>query len=656
MIFATFVIEREPLRWQDLPLAIQGWIENAGAFAVVALAIYGLFYLLHRPPGGPRSGLQRLILGLALFAMFTGYALCGYLYFFPGRTPARGLITRSLRTDALLLGASGALIAVLLPFLIDLTRLRWRRIWALAKLSFKEAVRRRVLWVFSALILVFLFASWFLPYKPEDQVRNYVWVVYWAMAPLLLVTAGLVAAFSIPADVRNQTIHTIVTKPVERFEIVLGRFIGYILLLTMVLLVMTGVSLLYLIREIDPDAKFESMRARVPLYGELAFRGKSISVGREWAYRGYIPGGPGSQERAVWTYQNLPSNLASKRQVSTIPCEFTFDIFRTYKGEEGKGVLCSFSLLTSNWDANRRTEFDLAKAKGSKFIDMPDRRALIEEAYREIRPNSPKPTDADIQAFISSKEPGAPQKLIDNLISEEFGAFEILNKVVVDYHTQSLDLPTGIFKNLQKQRESQPKPAADDPGELTIVVRCDSASQYLGVAKYDFYILDDERPFWLNFFKGAAGLWLRLCIVVGLAVALSTYLSGVIAWLTTMFIYIAGLMQDEIRKIAENQSIGGGPMEAALRLATRENIATPMDNTPGRNLAVTTDIAYRWILRQFLDILPDIDRLDWTEYVAEGFNISTTGTLLLNTLVVAAYLLPWAILAYYLIKSREIAA
>ena len=129
MIFATFVIEREPLRWQDLPLAIQGWIENAGAFAVVALAIYGLFYLLHRPPGGPRSGLQRLILGLALFAMFAGYALCGYLYFFPGRTPARGLITRSLRTDALLLGASGALIAVLLPFLIDLTRLRWRRIW-----------------------------------------------------------------------------------------------------------------------------------------------------------------------------------------------------------------------------------------------------------------------------------------------------------------------------------------------------------------------------------------------------------------------------------------------------------------------------------------------------------------------------------------------
>jgi len=424
----------------------------------------------------------------------------------------------------------------------------------------------------------------------------------------------------------------------------------------MVLLVMTGVSLLYLMREIDPDAQFESMRARVPLYGALTFIGPKINVGREWEYRSYIPGGPGSKERAVWTYQNLPSNLASKRQGATIPCEFTFDIFRTYKGEEGKGVLCSFNLQTSNWDANRRAEYDLAKAKGSKLVGMPDRRALIEEAYREIRPNAPKPTEVDIQAFVSSTEPGAPQKLIDNLISEEFGAFDILNKVVVDYHTQGLDLPTGIFKNLLKQRESQPKSAADDSGELSVIVKCDSSSQYLGMAKYDFYILDDERPFWLNFFKGAAGLWLRLCIVVGLAVALSTYLSGVIAWLTTMFIYIAGLMQDEIRKIAENQSVGGGPMEAALRLATRENIASPLDNTPGRNLAVTTDVAYRWVLRQFLDILPDVDRLDWTDRVAEGFNISTTGTLLLSTLMVAAYLLPWAIVAYYLIKSREIAA
>ena len=41
---------------------------------------------------------------------------------------------------------------------------------------------------------------------------------------VLLISVGmLLAAFSIPTDIKNLTIHTIVTKPVERFEIVLGR-------------------------------------------------------------------------------------------------------------------------------------------------------------------------------------------------------------------------------------------------------------------------------------------------------------------------------------------------------------------------------------------------------------------------------------------------
>ena len=45
---------------------------------------------------------------------------------------------------------------------------------------------------------------------------------------LLLFPAALLAAFSIPNDIKNQNIYTIVTKPVERFEIVLGRFLGYL--------------------------------------------------------------------------------------------------------------------------------------------------------------------------------------------------------------------------------------------------------------------------------------------------------------------------------------------------------------------------------------------------------------------------------------------
>ena len=76
--------------------------------------------------------------------------------------------------------------------------MRWGRIWALARLSLMEATRSRVVMVFALMALVFLFADWFVPFKEEDQVRNYVRVVYWSMTPLFLITATLLGAFGIP--------------------------------------------------------------------------------------------------------------------------------------------------------------------------------------------------------------------------------------------------------------------------------------------------------------------------------------------------------------------------------------------------------------------------------------------------------------------------
>ncbi len=656
MIFAL-VIERDPMRWQDFPAAFQYWIQVVGVAAAALMALYGIYYLIARPGplgGLPASGSQKFLFRLCAVGAIAGLGISAFLSTFGSPTSTSGRrSTDALVGNAFYVGASCALAALILPILFDLARLRWRRIWALAKLSFKEAVRRRVLWVFSAIILIFMFASWFLESKPENQVRNYVWLVYWVTSILLLAAAGLIASFSIPADVKQQTIHTIVTKPVERFEIILGRFLGYMMLLTVVLVAMTGLSYLYVLREIDPDAQRESMRARVPLYGNLSYAKEAVNVGREWGYRGYIAGGGNSQDRAIWTYTNLPRHLAERKD-STIPCEFTFDIFRTYKGEEGKGVLCSFVFRTPQWDQSRASDYEQAKNKAREIARIADRRALIEQAYRDIRGRAPQPEE--VSAFVSDKEAGAPQRLVDNLMSEEFGVHEVHHKVIVDYHTQGLDLPIGLFRSAFDNSRQASRARAEQPADLTVTVKCDSSAQYLGMAKYDFYLLDAERPFWFNFFKGAAGLWLRLCIVVGVSIALSTYLSGVIAWLATMWIYITGVYQDTLQSIVGGENIGGGPMEAFYRLANRENMAVPLDATPTRNLALTMDIGYRWVMRMFLNILPDVDRLDWTYYVADGFNISSMNTILLSALTVAGYLLPWAILAYYLMKSREVAA
>ena len=59
---------------------------------------------------------------------------------------------------------------------------------------------------------------------------------------------------------------------------------------------MSALSLVYVAREINPEARAESYKARVPVFGDLQiYQGKNmaegISVGREWDYRKYISGG-----------------------------------------------------------------------------------------------------------------------------------------------------------------------------------------------------------------------------------------------------------------------------------------------------------------------------------------------------------------------------
>jgi hypothetical protein len=634
MLFATLVLERDPLQWADLPTGLETWIQDVGGFAAAALVVYAL-YRWFRPATGSRipwPGWQRGLFRLALLGIVVGYGLLLVIQAPIFLAWAMGALEGENRTAVplgsadlprygYLIGGISAILAVTLPFFADLTRLRWRRVWALARLSFKEAIRRRVLWAFSGLLLVFLFASWFIPYKPEDQVRNYVKAVYWSMTPLMLFTAALIAAFSIPTDVRTQTIHTIVTKPVERFEIVVGRFLGYAMLMSLVLLAFTGVSLFYVFREIDPDAQFESMRARVPVYGVLHFRSKQAgfegeSVGREWEYRRYIAGSPGSSQRAIWMFKDLPADLANRPE-PVVPCEFSFDIFRTVKGEEGKGVFCQFLFLTPKWDPAHEAEYKQER-----------------DALR--------------------RKPGADLNQVNNELAEKYGIFEIPSKEIVDYHTQSIDIPTGLFKSALAARP-QAAPGGDEPYEMQVQVKCESGGQYLGVAKYDFYILAREQSFAWNFFKGALGLWMRLIVIIGVAVALSTYLSGMIAFLTTLFLYGVGVFQEYVKALAQNASVGGGPAESFLRLVRKESLVTPLDPTPDANLAFGTDQVYRWILRRFLDVIPDVDRFDFTDYVAEGFNISMSHTVLVTGLMLLGYLLPWAILGYYLMKSREIA-
>lgn len=630
--FAVLVLEREPLAVDDLPAKFQSWVQDVGGFAVLGLALGLLAWWTRRslPPVVRRQRplAFRILFLIGCIGAGAAYAVLGAMLLPDwlaslaapdGKNPASWFATPA-RQFLLTAGGACAILAAALPFLVDLARLRIRRVGALAILSFREAVRRKVYLVFCTLLLVLLFLDWFVPHKPENQLRAYVQVIYWVMTPMLLATAALLAAFSIPGDVRHQTIQTIVTKPVERFEIVLGRFLGYTWLMSLTLAIMVFVSWLYVWAVgVHPDAEAESYRARVPLYGELQFHGakgrfQGELVGREWEYRRYIAGGPSSPQRAIWYFRELPSRLAER---PFVPCEFAFDVFRTNKGVENKGVFCTFIFQTRNWS--------------------PEAHADYEREREQARGRSPGGDDET-----------------DHRLAKKYGYFEYRSKEIADFHSFRIDVPVGLFENAAQGSESQPSRREKAPA-FAVILKCESPSQFVGVAKRDLYLVDAEGYFGLNFFKGAAGLWCRLCLVIGLAVACGTYLSGVISLISTLFLCLLGLITPFVVSVATGTNEGGGPAEAFYRLVNNQNVVTPLDQTPVVAIASKSDDAFRWFLRRFLNIVPDMDFYDLSGYVAEGFDISLLD-MGLHLLMLFGYLLPWAVLAYYLMKSREIAS
>jgi len=338
--FASLVIDREPMTWAQMPDALVSWLQNAGGVAALGVGIVVLAGILSRDTQEsplwnlanairPLIGLLRICVGIA--ALGYAFLLLVWVGDLAGVPGLRMLLPRGRMQDQFTIGdwlmtlcGALALFVALTPIVFDLiTRIAWSRIWAIARLSWKEAVRGRVIWVFGAMAIVFLFADWFVAYKPENQLRNYVRVVYWSMTPLFLLTAGLLGSFSIPNDVKNNSIHTIVTKPVEKFEVVLGRFFGYAGLMTVGLFVVSCVSLIYVLRGVNEEATRESFRARVPIYGNLFFIGtssaKGDNVGREWTYRGYFSGPTRRQkdavrQYAVWDFPNVPESVIERQK------------------------------------------------------------------------------------------------------------------------------------------------------------------------------------------------------------------------------------------------------------------------------------------------------------------------------------------------------
>jgi len=91
-------------------------------------------------------------------------------------------------------------------------------------------------------------------------------------------------------------------------------------------------------------------------------------------------------------------------------------------------------------------------------------------------------------------------------------------------------------------------------------------------------------------------------------------------------------------------------------LAARDGVRAAMALQRGDDVRLLATMDAALLSGRLVELLPDVDRYDFTPQVANGFAVGLFARDLFPTLLVfLGYLLPWALLSFYLMRAREIA-
>jgi len=529
-------------------------------------------------------------------------------------------------------------------FAVDIPQTSSRRVGAIARLAFKEAIRKKVLVVVAVFVIAIMFAGWYLDPQAQYPARLYISFVLTTTNYMVILLGLFLSCFSFPNDIKSKIVYTIVTKPVRPTEIFLGRVVGFSAVGTMILLLLGAMSYLFVVRGVEHEhegmelaadgrsgqttnQQFHShtfsldnsgegftnetkghrhivskegdkivvgksegdLEARVPIYGLLRFTGRDneettgINVGYMSEYQKYIEGD--SLSSAIWSFKGLsPASFDGE-----LNFDMTISAFRTYKG-------------------------DIVTPVGG-------------------------------EVFFRSKD--------QTVKSERFG-FK-----VKEFQLDQRSIP---LKGLKGSRNDEPadldffKDIAPD-GEFEVVIRCQDKSQYLGMAAADLYFRAKPMSFWWNFIKGYISIWLQMVIVICFGVMFSTFLSGPVAIIATVSIIVLGFFGSFVDDIVKGTVQGGGPIEALIRMPLQSGSGVDLDlgNVALEKSIKFVDQGILICVQTLSRAIPNFIQLGTADFVAYGVNLFG-GLLSRHLTICAGYFLMTGIISYFFLKTREMAA
>ncbi|GIX04735.1 MAG: hypothetical protein KatS3mg114_0604 [Planctomycetaceae bacterium] len=511
-------------------------------------------------------------------------------------------------------------------FCRDLFSLSPRRIAALTQLTLREALRRKALLVFVVFAILFMFAGWFLSstnLPPENQPRLYVSFVLraimWLMLPLVL----LLSCWGLPEDIRLRSLHTVVTKPVHRVEVVLGRMLGYSVIAGLVLAVMGFVGWAWIVRQLPAEAQ-PYLTCRKPIFGTLHFRDREgnerdakgnlltagINTGDVWEFRSYIEGA--TKARAIWKFEGVTADLLDPR--GNLLLESRFQAFRSYKGDLSRPLYYQYVLV--NPETGLRVP--------TRFREVNEFRFRVDEIPRKL------PKVAEVATDTPSADGKQAYDLIDDIVSPQ--------------------------------------------GELVVEVSCADPNQYLGMSRPDLFIRTPDLPFVAGYTKAVICIGMVLLLVIFLGVTASTFAKGPVATLLTFCLIVVGmtardfmgcLVGDEyaLQKVSlyaggrQAAQSGGGVFESIYRVVTHMNPTVPLPEGPATAAMKRVDqaiVGFLWLVHK---IIPDFEYSDRAmRYLAGGFDVDWSSAFFPTIMLTLAYFIPCVLLGQFALRVRELEA
>lgn len=597
--------------------------------------------------------------------------------------------------------AMKSVLAVMRQTVKDVFGISPRKVMALALLTFKEAIRRKIVVGFIVFILIVLFAGMFLDPTSKHPLQLYVGFIFTTTGYLVLLLMLLLTAFSLPGDIQRKTIHTIVTKPVRISEIVLGRMVGFILMGTLLLAAMGVVSYGFVVRSQShthtlnledtktlagrvedgvsparsgvtsnvrehrhevyiapggqavtveprndhshevtavpqPDGTLryvfsrptEMFSSKIPQYGILRFRDEmgvdkrqGVNVGDEWEYRSFISGG--TNARAIWLFDGVtPQHFADG-----LPVELTMEVFRTHKGLIDRRVLGSIVLRNPATGLAVETRmFESVEHATDSFV-IP----------RKIKPLRRASVIVSVGAMPDGTLRQFPEEAARDYAGADKSEFDLFDDLVAPQYS--------IYRGNRELHMT---------GVVEIWVRCLEPGQYFGAAEADMYLLRGDSSFTLNFCKAYFGIWLQMVLIAAYGVMFSTFLSTPVTLFATMFVMLGGYFHWFLDTMGMGENLGGGPFEALIRMFTQESLTVELDLTTAEMIiANILDSVFQGFIWFICKLIPILNRFDFSDFVAKGYDIPVH-YMLINFLYVLAFVFPLYVVAYLMLKTREV--